>query len=178
MVSQSGFAVVDPDGSQTGDAGIVASASFMPAVAAYSAGDVVGAAQEFAFHFADALDDISIPPGKLIRITTTVIKIAQTALQTNEAGYVLPLFSATPPSALADNAAYTGQAGDLTAYRDKLALGTPVDEGGFCYIKTQLTDKQDIKLLGSSLWGYLQTVGATIYGAAVARQILLYGIIL
>lgn len=155
--------------------GIYASADFTPAAAAYSALDIMDVAKEFAFKYAN---DKPIPPGSLIRILTGIIKIDTTALQASEAAYALPLYSATPPSAQADNAAWSLASADLPGYRGSLALGTPVDLGAALFVKTKVLD-EDIRLLStsSSLWGELQTI-AGFTATAVARQVVLYGIIL
>lgn len=153
--------------------GVTASASFTPAAAAYSALDIMSTAKEFAFTFADGT---AVPSGSLIRIQTTVLRIDQTALQASEAAYTLPLYSVTPPSAQADNAAWTLASADLSSYRGKLSLGTPVDEGAASFIKTQLSDQQDFKLTGTSLFGELITV-AGFTATAVARQVTLYGFV-
>jgi hypothetical protein len=163
-----------PFSGKVAGAGVSASAQFMPAAAAYSAGDIVSVAQEFAFTFADGSP---VPAGSLIRILSSVLKINQTALQASETSYSLALYSVTPPSAQADNAAWTLATGDLASYRDTLLLGTPVDLGSACYIKTQLTDKQDVKLSGTSLFGELITAGAPTFNA-VAREVFLYGVVL
>lgn len=154
--------------------GIYATASFTPAGAAYSAGDIMSVAQEFAFTFSES--GLAVPAGALIRVLTTVLKIDQTALQASEAAYSLPLYSVTPPSAQADNAAWTLASADLPSYRGTVSLGTPVDLGAACFIKAQLSDQQDIKLAGTSLWGELITV-AGFTATAVARQVSLYGMI-
>lgn len=155
------------------DSGITASASFVPAAAAYSAGDLISVAQEFAFTYANGT---KIRSGSLIRILTTIVKIDETAIISGETSYSLPLYSVTPPSAQADNAAWTLASGDLPSYRGPLPLGTPVDLGAACYIKTQYVDA-DIKLTGTSLWGQLVTAGG-FTATAVARQVLLYGTVL
>jgi hypothetical protein len=153
--------------------GVSATASFTPAGAAYSAGDIFSVAQEFAFTFADGT---AVPSASLIRILTTVVKIDITALQASEGAYVLQCYSVTPPSAQADNAAWTLASADLPSYRGSLALGTPADLGAALYIKTPNIDT-DIKLASSSLWGELQTTpGFT--ATAVARQVFLYGVVL
>lgn len=162
----------DPVDSRIGS-GITASATFTPAAAAYLANDIMDVAKEFAFTFADG---IAIRPGALIRILTAIVKIDQTALQASEAGYTLQCFSATPPSALADNAPWTLASGDLPTYRGSIGLGTPVDLGSACYIKSPGIDL-DIKLTGTSLWAQLQTL-AGFTPTAVARQVFLYGIVL
>lgn len=157
-------------------AGIVASASFTPAAAAYSAADAISTAKEFVFTFADS--GLAIPEGALIRIVSSVIKIDQTGVISGETSYSLPLHSVTPPSALADNAAYTLLSADLAAYSGLLSLGTPVDLGTACYVKTQYADQQDFLLASgkTSMFGYLVTAGA-FTATAVARQISLYGFI-
>jgi hypothetical protein len=165
---------VTPNVVVQGGGGVTANANFTPAAAAYSAGDLVDVAKEFAFTYADGSP---VPNGSLIRILTTVVKIDETAIISGETSYSLPLYNVTPPSAQADNAAWTLASADLPAYRGTLGLGTPVDLGAAAYIKAQLTDQQDIKLTGSSLFGELVTAGA-FTATAVARQVLLYGIVL
>lgn len=150
---------------------VVAAASFLPATAAYGAGDIIDVAKEFAFTYGDGS---AIRSGALIRIISSVIKIAETAIISGETSYTLPLFSVTPPSAQLDNDTYTLAAGDLASYRGSLSLGTPADLGGACYIKTQYTDQQDFNLTGTSMFGRLVTTGA-FTATAVARQVFLYG---
>lgn len=160
--------------------GIVATANFTPAAAAYSAGDIISVAQEFAF--TDSAGR-AVPSGSLIRILSSIIKIDETAIISGETSYRLQAYSVTPPSAQADNAAWTLASGDLTAYRGALELGAPVDLGAAAYVKSQVIDAVtglngiDVKLTGTSLFGELVTVGG-FTATAVARQILLYGIVL
>lgn len=156
--------------------GIVASASFTPAAAAYGAADVMSTAKEFAFTYADSGQPA--PEGALIRITTSILRIDVSALQASEAAYSLALYNVTPPSAQADNAAWTLASGDLSAYLGTLGLGTPVDAGAALFIQTQLSDKQDYLLASgkTSMFGALITV-AGFTATAVARQVKLYGYI-
>lgn len=156
-----------------GAVGVTGSANFTPAAAAYAAGDIISTAKEFTFTYSNG---DAIPVGSLIRILTTIIKIDQTSIQANEAAYTLQCYSVTPPSAHADNDPWTLASGDLTAYRGAIALGAPLDLGAACYVKTPLVDL-DIKLTAASLFAELVTV-AGFTPTAVARQILLYGIIL
>jgi hypothetical protein len=114
-----------------------------------------------------------IQSGAMIRVLTTIVKIDQTAVISGETSYSLPCYSVTPPSAQADNAAWALASADLSAYLGTLNLGTPVDLGAACYIKTQYQDF-DVKLIGPSLFGQLVTAGA-FTATAVARQVLLYG---
>lgn len=157
----------------SGASGITASASFTPTATAYAANDIMSVAQEFAFTYANG---VAIPSGSLIRILSATLKIDVAALQASEAAYALQCYSVTPPSALADNAAWTLASGDLAAYRGSIGLGTPVDLGAALYIRTAAIDT-DIKLAGTSLFAQLQTI-AGFTPTAVPRQIILNGIVL
>lgn len=156
--------------------GIVATASFMPAAAAYLANDIMGTTpvQQFTFTYAGAT--ITVPPDSLIRILTAIVRIDQAALQASEGAYQLQGYNVTPPSAQADNDAWSLASADLASYRGAIALGTPVDLGGACYIKTPNIDL-DIRLTTGVLFAELQTF-AGFTATAVARQVTLYGIIL
>lgn len=151
--------------------GIIASASFTPAAAAYTAGDILGVAQQFAFTFANGNE---VPTGALIRITGSILKIDHTDLVSSEGAYTLQLYNVTPPSARADNAAWTVATGDLAAYVGSIALGTPVDVG---QLFVRATPSLDIKLASTSLWGELTNAG-TMTPTAVARQVTLIGVVL
>lgn len=153
-------------------AGITASASFTPAAGAYGTGDIFEGAKEFVFTYADGSP---IKPGSMIRILDTIMKIDVTALQASEGVYTLQMYGVTPPSALADNAAWTLASADLPSYLGSISLGTPVDLGAALYIKQSNIDV-DVKLTGSSLFAYLQTVPA-FTPTAVARQVLLRAIV-
>lgn len=156
-------------------AGIYATASFTPIAAAYTANDVMGTAQEFVFTYGDGT---AIPTGSLIRILTSILRVDQTALQTAEGAYQLQGYSVTPPSAFADNAAWTRTSADLPSSRGLISLGTPVDEGASCYVKSSSIDL-DIRLTGVSMFAYLQTLAGVTIGATPAnRQVTLYGIVL
>jgi hypothetical protein len=153
------------------DAGIVASASFTPAAAAYSAGDLMSVAQELAFTYGNGS---KIRSGALIRIIATVLKIDQTALQASEGAYTAHFYSVTPPSAQADNAAWTLASADLPSYRGSLSLGTPADLGAACYVRLGAQDTDLVfKMSGTSLFAELVTV-AGFTPTAVARQLIVY----
>jgi len=156
-------------------AGIYATVSFTPIAGAYSINDTMGTAQEFVFTYGDGT---AIPTGSLIRILTAILRVDQTALQTAEGAYQLQTYGVTPPSALADNAAWTLSSADLPSHRGPIALGTPVDLGAACYVKTPNVDL-DIRLTGVSLFAYLQTLaGLTVAASPAVRQVTLYGIVL
>lgn len=144
-----------------------ASASFTPTAAAYSAGDLMGVAAEFA---------LDAPAGATIRIISTGLLVAHTALVASEAGYSLYLYSVTPPSALADNAAWDLPSGDRASWLGTLALGTPVDLGSSLWVEVNNINKQ-VKLTGTSLFGYLATA-AGITPTAAARTVTIHAEVL
>ena len=156
--------------------GVTASASFTPAAAAYGALDIMDAAKQFSFTYADGSP---VTKGALIRVYTTILRIDVSALQASEGAYSLAMYNVTPPSAQADNAAWTLASADLAAYLGTIALSTPVDAGAALYVQAQPTANQDIKLLSTetSIYGELITTpGFT--PTAVARQVTLYGVVL
>lgn len=154
--------------------GISASASFTPVAEAYSAADTISTAQEFLF--THTRNGLVVPAGSMIRILTSSIKIDATAVISGETSYTLHLYTVTPPSAQANNAAWTLASADLPYYAGSIALGTPVDLGAALYVKTGGINL-DIALAGTSLFGSLVTVGG-FTATAVARQIRLHGIVL
>ena len=151
--------------------GVRATASFTPAAGAYSANDIMDVAQEFVFSFTDGK---AIPEGSLIHVQAAIIRINVNALQASEAAYELQCYGVTPPSAQADNAAWTLASGDLAAYLGAIALGTPVDLGEALFIKSSV----DVlfKLTEQSMFGQLRTL-AGFTPTAVARQVELLGTI-
>lgn len=154
-------------------AGVSASASFTPAAAAYGAGDLMSVAQALAFTFADGS---AIPAASLLRILTTTLKIGVTSVPSGQTSYTLHLYNVTPPSAQADNDAWTLASGDLASYLGSIALGTPVDLGAALYVKAQDINF-DMRLAGTSIYGVLVTAGAHT-AAAVARQVRLHGMVI
>lgn len=156
--------------------GVIASATFTPAAAAYGAGDMISIAKEFTFVYTDGRP---VAPGSIIRILTTVLKIDETAIISGETSYTLALYSVTPPSAQADNDTWTLASADLPSYRGTISLGALVDLGAACYVKNQLADQQDVNLATglTSVFGELITTGA-FTATAVARQVFLYGVVM
>ncbi len=176
LMGPDGQPMTQANGIGLAGSGITASASFTPAAAAYSAADIISVAQRFSWTFADS--GLAIPTGSLIRVTSAVRKIDQTAVISGETSYTLHNYSVTPPSAQADNAAWTLASADLPSYRGSLALGTPADLGAACFIKTG-GFVEDFELADgvATSFAELVTVGA-FTATAVARQVTLYGILL
>jgi hypothetical protein len=123
---------------------------------AYLANDVVGAAtgSTAALTFANMG-----PSGAEIMLTSVSLEIDAAAIISGETSYNLWLYGVTPPSALGDNAPFDIPSGDRASLLAKISLGTPVDEGSTLFVQTDIINKQ-IKLAGTSLFGYLVTVGA------------------
>ncbi len=153
--------------------GVSASASFIPAAGGYGAGDLMSVAQALAFTFADGS---AIPAASFLRILTASTKIDVTSVPSGQTSYTLHCYSVTPPSAQADNDAWTLASGDLASYLGSIALGTPVDLGAALYVRAQDINF-DIRLAGTSIYGVLVTAGAHT-AAAVARQVRLHGVVL
>lgn len=139
---------------------------------AYLANDVIGAAtgSTAALTFPNMG-----PSGQAIMITSTQLETDATAVISGEAGYRLHLYNVTPPSALGDNAAWDLPAGDRASYLGFIDLGQPVDLGSTCYIEQNGINKQ-VLLAGTSLFGYLVTIGAFTPASATVRKITLHAV--
>lgn len=103
--------------------GYYASAIFKPLAAAYSAMDIFDVAKPL---FWRDRDGVLFPGGELM-ILSSVLQVWHTALETSETSYLAAHYSATPPSARADNAAWTLAVLDRDYLLwDPMPLGTPV----------------------------------------------------
>ncbi len=121
----------------------------------YAANDVLGGATGSTA----ALTFASMGPSAgRIMITSASLEIDASAIISGETSYLLHLYNVTPPSALGDNAAFDLPSGDRSAYLGFVNLGTPADLGSTLYVQTDGINKQ-ILLSGTSLFGYLVTVG-------------------
>jgi len=151
--------------------GIKASVSFTPTAVEYTASDSIGGAKEIIFSV--SRDGLALPPNSIIRITATELRIGHTALVAAEGAYTLHLYTVTPPSAIADNAAWTLTSADVPSYVGSLAIGTPVDLTSGLYVRVGALSL-DVAMASSSLFGYLINAG-TMTPTAVARQIRIIG---
>ena len=120
---------------------------------AYAANDVVGGVVTFA----------SVgPSGGHVLFTSADLRIDVSAVPSGMAGFRLYLYSATPPSALADNAAFDLPSGDRSAFVGFIDLGTPADLGATLYTQAALPLTLGAARLATgstSLFGYLVTLG-------------------
>lgn len=161
--AQGKFAVVNPDGSNLSAGGGLSYSSgaiARPAnTTAYTAGDVFGAAVAA---ITIALGAVS---GSSVMITSTRFQRDVSAVASGETSYTLHLYSVTPPSAPADNAAWDLPSGDRASYLGFIDLGTPVDLGSTIYV--QQTDvNRVVRLAGTDLFGLIVTNGAYTPGSA------------
>lgn len=155
MLASQAVIAVAADGAPLGGS-FAASATFTPAATSHTAGDSVGVAQEFAF---------GAPTASRIRIVNATLRINSATIETT--AWRVHMFSVTPPSALADDAAFTLASGDLASYLGYIDLAQVVDFGDTLYIEANNIQKQ-IQLAGTSVFGYLVN-GTTLTPAAVSH---------
>lgn len=116
---------------------------------AYGAGDVVGGAQSIA--------NIG-PSASAIMITGAQLELDIAAIPSGMTSFRAHLYNVTPPSAIADNAAFDLPSGDRASYLGFIDLGTPEDLGSTLYVEATNLNKQ-VKLSGTGLFAYLVTAG-------------------
>lgn len=134
---------------------------------AYAAGDVVGAT-------AAAISFPSISAaGAEVLITSASLEIDVSSVPSGMSSFRLYLYNVTPPSALADNAAWDLPSGDRASFLGYIDLGTPVDLGSTLFVEITNTGKA-IKTSGTGVFGYLVTSGAYTPTSAAIRVITLH----
>ncbi len=141
-----------------------ASATFTPAAASHTAGDSVGVAQEFVLKDSRG----ALPaPGSTFSIVNASLRIDGATVETT--AWRLHMFSVTPPSALADDAAFLLASGDRSSYLGYIDLAQVVDVGDTLYIEAFNIQKH-LTLTGTSIFGYLVN-GTTLTPQAVAHTV-------
>lgn len=119
-------------------------------VTPYTAGDVLGGALTIATMGASGGDSI---------LTNAFLLPQIAAIPAGMTSFRLHLYSATPPSAIADNGVWTFDAGDQAVYLGYVDLGSPADFGAGLFVQAVPINLQ-IKLVAStSVFGYLVTNG-------------------
>jgi hypothetical protein len=101
-------------------------------------------------------------------LTSSQLELDIAAIPVGMTSFFVALYSVTPPSALADNAAWDLPSGDRASFLGIVQLGTPVDLGSTLYVEQNIINKQ-IKLAGTSAFGYLVT--ATGYTPAANSEV-------
>jgi hypothetical protein len=117
----------------------------------YPAGAVVGGVQSWAVG----------PAAGSIAITGAQLNILLSAVPAGMTSFRLYLYNVTPPSAIADNAAWTLAAGDQSAYLGYVDIGTPVlpaTGSTMLVIEANNINKQ-VKTGSATIYGYLVTNG-------------------
>lgn len=143
------------------------SATFTSTAAEYTAGDSLGVAAEITL-----LDRNGAPPaaGSHLKITSASLRINHATIETT--AWRLHLFSVTPPSALADNAAFAFAAADRASYLGYVDLSQVLDLTDTLFIDMPNLNKQ-INLAGTSVFAYLVN-GTTLTPAAAAHIVTLH----
>jgi hypothetical protein len=147
-----------------------AAATFTPAAASHTAGDANGVAAEFVFLNRDGAPP---PAGQALRITSATLQINGGTIETT--AWRLHLYTVTPPSAYADDAAWDiSNATDLTSYLGYVDLSQVLDFGTTLYIDMPALNKQ-IKLAAgkTSVFAYLVN-GTTLTPQNVAHIVTLH----
>lgn len=139
--------------------------TFTPAATSHTAGDVVGGAQ--------TLTLAGTAPAGEVTLTSLQFEID---VGTPEGGdHTLELYNVTPPSAIADDAAFDIASGDRTAHLCSITIPTPVDKGSTQKLSINGINEQITLATAGVLCAYLvQTATGTI--TAVARKIRLHGV--
>jgi hypothetical protein len=118
-------------------------------ITAYTALDVVGGAFEL---------PVSLGSNQDIQIVSSCLRIDIAAIPAGMTTFRLHLYSATPPSAIADNAAFDLTAADRAVYLGYIDMGTALDLGATLFCEADNINRS-VRLTGGSLFGYLVTTG-------------------
>lgn len=133
---------------------------------AYTANDVVGGAVSFPAIAWQGADFI---------ITSASLAIDIAAVPTGMSGFRAHLYNITPPSALADNAAWDLSAGDRDSYIGYVDLGTPLDVGSTLYVQSTGVNVQ-LKAASNTVFAYLVTLGAFTPAASTEFTVTLHSL--
>lgn len=118
----------------------------------YSAGDVVGGAITFT--------SMAAANAASLQIVGAALRCDVAAVPSGMVNMRLYLYSVTPPSAIADNAAWDLPSGDRASFMGYIDIGTPVDLGSTLFV--QADNVNHLVKLGAStsLFAYLVTTAA------------------
>lgn len=141
---------------------------------AYAPNDVIGAATDSSA--ALEFENIGRLGGSPILLTTVQLEVDIGSIPSGMTSFRLHLYSAMPPSALGDNAAFDIPSGDRASYLGYVDLGTPVDLGSTLFIETNQYNKQIVVPSGGSLFGYLVTAGGYTPSSANVFKITLHSV--
>lgn len=116
---------------------------------AYTAGDVVGGAFEF----------VGIPSMEQLLLTSGALSIDVSAIPSGMTSFRFHFYDRTPPSAIADNAAFDLPSGDRPYYQGYMDVGSPADVGSTLYCQVDSVNRH-LKSGATGLWCYMVTNGA------------------
>lgn len=137
-------------------------------VTPYTAGDVLGGAFQFT----------GLLPGQDILITSADLRINIGAIPTGMTSFRYYLYNATPPSALADNAAFDLPAGDRANFLGYVDAGSPVLIVSTLFCEVEQVNKHT-RPGNTGIWCYMVTNGG--FTPAANSEVYvptLYGVIL
>ncbi len=123
---------------------------------AYTANDVYGAAFQL-------VGNTTPPSGIALLITDIDVIFNIATLPSGMAAFTFYPYSITPPSAIADNDAFSVSSGDRASilYPKGISIGSAsLAQGGGSLVAQANLINSTIKLTGTSLFGYLVTTGA------------------
>jgi len=126
---------------------------------AYAAGDVVGSATSSGGGILTITNAGPVAGNGQVLFTTTRLAVNLSAVPSGMTSFRLHLYSSSPGSAYADNAAWDLPSGDRSAYLGYIDLGTPVDVGSTLFVQQTGQNVQVTEPAGT-LYGYLVTNGA------------------
>lgn len=135
-------------------------------VTAYTALDVVGATAA-ALTFTSGGGPLS--PFSIVGLEVQVNQATATATV-----FRLHLYSVTPPSALADNAAFDVPSGDRASYLGFVDTATSVDHGSTNSAASAITDKMIRAAEAVSIFGYLQAITGFTPESAITASVHIY----
>jgi len=163
---ESSNAPIDVSGSVdiTYKSGMSSVASFTSGTPTYAANSVVGGAAGSA---ALTFPAVALAPAT-IEISTVALAIYRSGVITGETSYRLYLYSASPPSALADGAVFDIPSGDRSAFLGYVDLPVMEDVGSTLVAEINGLDKI-VKTEGTAIYGYLVTKGGYVGTAATYR---------
>lgn len=118
-------------------------------------------------------------PGQEIILTTVSLLYGATSVPSGMTSFSLALYSKTPPSALADGAAWTLASGDLPFFLGTVALGTPVALGStsLYILTTQLNQQVTMPGLATGgFFAYLITAGSFTPGSGDVIKVTLHAV--
>ena len=117
----------------------------------YTAGDVVGG----------AIPLVGLPNSALVQdlyITSADLRVDVSAVPSGMTSFRFHLYNATPPSAIADNAAWDLPSGDRASYLGYVDVGSPADAGATLYSQVDQVNKH-IRPGPAGVWAYMVTNG-------------------